>query len=84
MANKYSQIRKLCLKSPLALVQDAYEDMTQWESNPTDEQFIKEIEWKLECAIANYDEGCDDSYTRRDFTYTEKFLIKLKRLQQRK
>ena len=75
-----SKIQKLCAKSKLKLVEDAYCDITEWEAAPSDKKLIEEIEWKLECAIGNYEEGSDDSYTKRDFTYTKKFIAKLKGL----
>lgn len=75
-----SKIQKLCIKSKLKLVDEAYTDITEWEESPSDERIIEEIEWKLECAIGNYEEGCEDSYTKKDFTYTKKFIAKLKSL----
>ena len=75
-----SKIQKLCAKSKLKLVEDAYCDITEWETAPSDKRLIEEIEWKLECAIGNYQEGSDDNYTKRDFTYTKKFIAKLKGL----
>lgn len=77
---QYSKIRKLCAKSKLKIVDEAYTDITEWEANPSDQKIIKEIEWKLECAIGNYEEGSDDFYNKRDFTYTKKFIAKLKGL----
>ena len=75
-----TKIQKLCANSKLELVQDAYQDITDWEENPNDKRIIEEIEYKLDCAIYNYNEGSDDSYTKRDFTYTKKFIAKLKGL----
>lgn len=75
-----SKIKKLVRKSKLKLVDLAYSDITEWEKNPSDERIIEEIEWKLECAIGNYEEGSDDFYTKRDFTYTKKFIEKLKEM----
>lgn len=75
-----TKIQKLCIKSKLKLVEDAYEDITEWEESPSDKRIIEEIEYKLDCAIYNYNEGSDDSYTKRDFTYTKKFIAKLRGL----
>ena len=75
-----SKIKKLVRKSKLKLVDLAYSDITEWEKNPSDERIIEEIEWKLESAIGNYEEGSDDFYSKRDFTYTRKFIKKLKEM----
>lgn len=75
-----TKIQKLCANSKLELVRDAYQDITDWEENPSDKRIIEEIEYKLDCAIYNYNEGSDNSYTKRDFTYTKKFIAKLKGL----
>ena len=66
------------MKSKLKIVDLAYTDVTEWEKDPSDERIIEEIEWKLESAIGNFEEGSDDFYTKRDFTYTKKFITKLK------
>ncbi len=77
---QYSKIRKLCAKSKLRLVEDAYFDITEWEKDPSDKRIIEEIEWKLECATGNFKDGACDDYSKRDFTYTKKFIQKLKGL----
>ena len=74
-----SKVLDLVLKSNLDLVSIAYQDLIDWEDEITDERMIEEIEYKLDCAINDYNEGCDDSYTLKDFKKTRNFITELKK-----
>lgn len=74
-----SKVLDLCLKSNLDLVSIAYQDLKNFDVEMTDERIIEEIEYKLDCAIYDYNEGCDDSYTPKDFKKTRNFINKLKK-----
>lgn len=77
---QYSKIRKLCAKSKLKIVDWAYTDVIEFETNPSDQRIIDEIEWKLHCAIDDYNNSIDDEFSKRDFTNTRRFITKLKGL----
>lgn len=74
-----SKVLDLCLKSNLDLVSIAYQDLKNFDVEMTDERMIEEIEYKLDCAIYDYNKGCDDSYTPKDFKKTRNFINKLKK-----
>ena len=74
-----SKVLDLVLKSNLDLVSIAYQDLLDWENEITDERMIEEIEYKLNCAIDDYNGGCDDSYTPKDFKKTRNFINRLKK-----
>lgn len=84
MQFKDNEITILCCKSKLKLIDLAYTDYIEFNESDkrTVDGLIDEITWKLECAIGNYEDGADDFYTKRDFTYTKKFLEKIKKIRQ--